>query len=150
MKWFDKLLHFIHQKLINPPRIKVGDVVRYDGLESRVMEICTLDDRVVLSELQPWERVPLRKLKLVESIKSFNFKPGDMVTINDITNGEMNAYIFNWVTIMDEIIDSGEAVEVIRAEPRSEDGQIVVVNWDGLWVPFMTYHIELVVDYDIV
>ena len=150
MKWFDKLLHFIHQKLTNPPRIKVGDIVRYDGLESRVMEICTLDDRVVLSELQPWERVPLRKLKLVESIKSFNFKPGDMVTINDITNSEMNAYIFNWVTIMDEIIDSGEAVEVILSEPRSGDGQIVVVNWDGLWVPFMTYHIELVVDYDIV
>ena len=73
-----------------------------------------------------------------------------MVTINDITNGEMNAYIFNWVTIMDEIIDSGEAVEVIRAESRPRDGQIVVVNWDGLWVPFMTYHIELVVDYDIV
>ena len=150
MKWFDKLLHFIHQKLTNPPRIKVGDIVRYNGIESRVMEICTLDDRVVLSELQPWERVPLRKLKLVESIKSFNFKPGDMVTINDITNGEMNAYIFNWVTIMDEIIDSGEAVEVIRAESRPRDGQIVVVNWDGLWVPFMTYHIELVVDYDIV
>lgn len=150
MEWFNKVLHFIHQKLTNPHHIKVGDIVRYKGLESRVMEICTLDDRVVLSELQPWERVPLRKLKIVESIKSFNFKPGDMVTINDITNGEMNAYIFNWVTIMDEIIDSGEAVEVIRAESRSGDGQIVVVNWDGLWVPFMTYHIELVVDYDIV
>lgn len=150
MKWFDKLLHFIHQKLTNPPRIKVGDVVCYNGLESRVMEICTVDDRVVLSELHPWERIPLRKLKLVESIKSLNFKPGDMVTINDITNGEMNAYIFNWVTIMDEIIDSGEAVEIIRTESRPGDGQIVVVNWDGLWVPFMAYHIELVVDYDIV
>lgn len=150
MKWFDKLLHFIHQKLTNPPRIKVSDIVRYNGIESRVMEICTLDDRVVLSELQPWERVPLRKLKLVKSIKSPNFKPGDMVTINDITYGEMDTYIFNWVTIMDKIIESSESVEVIRSESRPGDGQIVVVNWDGLWVPFMAYHIELVVDYDIV
>ena len=150
MTWFNKLLHFIHKKLTNPPRIKVGDIVRYDGLESRVMEICTLDDRVVLSELQPWERVPLRKLKLVKSIKSPNFKPGDMVTINNITYGEMDTYIFNWVTIMDKIIESGESVEVIRSESRPGDGQIVVVNWDGLWVPFMAYHIELVVDYDIV
>lgn len=150
MKWFDKLLHFIHQKLTNPPRIKVGDVVRYNGLESRVMEICTIDDRVVLSELHPWERVPLHKLKLVKSIKSPNFKPGDMVTINDITYGEMDTYIFDWVTIMDKIIESGESVEVIRSESMPGDGQIVVVNWDGLWVPFMAYHIELVVDYDIV
>ena len=150
MKWFDKLLHFIHQKLTNPPRIKVGDVVCYNGLESRVMEICTVDDRVVLSELHPWERIPLRKLKLVKSIKSPNFKPGDMVTINDITYGEMDTYIFNWVTIMDKIIESGESVEVILSESRPGDGQIVVVNWDGLWVPFMAYHIELVVDYDIV
>ena len=30
------------------------------------------------------------------------------------------------------------------------DGQIVIVNWDGLWVPFMAYHIELVIDYDII
>lgn len=150
MKWFDKLLHFIHQKLTNPPRIKVGDIVRYNGIESRVMEICTVDDRVVLSELHPWERIPLYKLKLVKSIKSSNFKPGDMVTINDITNGEMDTYIFNWVTIMDKIIESGESVEVIHSESRPGDGQIVIVNWDGLWVPFMTYHIELVVDYDIV
>ena len=92
----------------------------------------------------------MRKLKLVKSIKSPNFKTGDMVKINDVTYGEMDTYDFDWAFVMDRIIESGKEVEVIRVESRPGDGQIVIVNWDGLWVPFMAYHIELVIDYDII
>lgn len=150
MEWFNKVLHFIHQKLTNPHHIKVGDIVRYKGIELRVMRINTADDSAILSEWHSWECVPLRKLKLVKSIKSSDFKPGDMVKVNDVTYGEMDTYDFDWAFVMDRIIESGKEVEVIRVESRPGDGQIVVINWQGLLVPFMAYHIELVIDYDII
>lgn len=93
---------------------------------------------------------PLRKLKLVKSVKLPNLKPGDMVKINAVTYDEMDTYNFDWLFAMDMIIESGKEVEVIRVESRPGNGQIAVVNWDGLWVPFMTYHVELVIDYDII
>ena len=37
MEWFNKVLHFIYQKLTNAHHIKVGDIVRYKGIELRVM-----------------------------------------------------------------------------------------------------------------
>ena len=90
MELFYNLLRFIHQKLTNPHHIKVGDIVRYKGIELRVMRINTVDNSAILSEWHSWECVPLRKLKLVKSIKSPNFKTGDMVKVNDITYGEMD------------------------------------------------------------
>lgn len=150
MEWFNKLLRFIHQQLTNPSHIKVGDIVRYKGIESRVMRIDTVDNIAILSGLNPWECAPLRKLKLVKSVKLPNLKPGDMVKINAVTYDEMDTYNFDWLFAMDMIIESGKEVEVIRVESRPGNGQIAVVNWDGLWVPFMTYHVELVIDYDII
>ena len=150
MEWFNKLLRFINQQLTNPSCIKVGDIVRYKGIESRVMRINTVDNIAILSGLNPWECAPLRKLKLVKSVKLPNLKPGDMVKINAVTYDEMDTYNFDWLFAMDMIIESGKEVEVIRVESRPGNGQIAVINWDGLWVPFMTYHIELVIDYDII
>ena len=150
MELFYKLLRFVHQKLTNPSHIKVGDIVRYKGIELRVMRINATDDSAILSEWHSWECVPLRKLKLVNSVKLPNLKPGDIVKVNDVTYGEMGTYNFDWSFVMDTIIESGKEVEVIRVESRPGDGQIAVVNWQGLWVPFMTYHLELVIDYDII
>lgn len=59
MEWFNKLLRFIHQQLTNPSHIKVGDIVRYKGIESRVMRIDTVDNIAILSGLNPWECAPL-------------------------------------------------------------------------------------------
>lgn len=96
MELFNKVLHFIYQKLTNPHHIKVGDIVRYKGIELRVMRINAVDNSAILSEWHSWECVPLRKLKLVKSIKSSDFKPGDMVKVNDVTYGEMDTYNFDW------------------------------------------------------
>ncbi len=154
MHLIDKLQHlsqFLCQKLLNRcSGIRVGDTVDFGGIKCRVMAIDKNNMTTVLSKLLYWEKVPTRYLKLIKSVQLPNLEPGDMVLIKPITDGEIGTYALPWSNPMHEIVKEGKPVEVLRIENNFCNHPMVVVDWKGGYVCFMTYHVEKVDDYDLI
>ena len=79
MYLLDKLRHLpqlLRKKLLNRGlEIKVGDIVDYEGLKCRVMSIDEDNTTTILSKLFYWEHIPIRYLKLIESISLPELEP---------------------------------------------------------------------------
>lgn len=154
MYLLDKLRHLpqlLRKKLLNRGlEIKVGDIVDYEGLKCRVMSIDEDNTTTILSKLFYWEHIPIRYLKLIESISLPELEPGDMVQITHVTDDEITTYKFPWSNTMRKIVKEGNPVEVLRVENDFYNHPTVAVSWEGGYVWFMTYHVEKVNDYDFV
>lgn len=148
---FRHFLQFLRKKLFNRGlEIKIGDIVDYEGMKCRVMSIDENNETTILSKLFYWEHIPITYLKLIESISLPELEPGDMVRIKPITDDEITTYKFPWSNTMRKIVKEGKLVEVLRAEDDFYGQPIVIINWEGKHIPFMSYHVEKVNDYDII
>ena len=120
--------------------IKVGDIVRFEGRDVRVLRIAS---SILLSYFGP-VRVGLSDLELIESCKPSKFEVGDSAVILDIPSTERAHYGSGWRSEMTQMIRSTQIVTEIRDDEYL--GQRVRLG--GLW--FQTYHLENINDYDII
>lgn len=120
--------------------IKVGDIVRFEGRDVRVLRISS---SILLSYFGP-VRGDLANLELIESYDSPKFEVGDSVTILDIPNIERMHYGPGWQYEMTQMIGSTQTVTEVRCDKHL--GQRVRLS--GWW--FCTYHLENINDFDIV
>ena len=125
-------------------RIKVGDIVEYQGRTYRVLNYPRNSKKKLHlfgNFGSVWAHEP--DVKLVESVKLPYLQIGDRVIVHDVAPCEKVSNGI-WVSTMDKRI--GKTFEIKRCVNNSEYGPIVLV--DGLW--FRTYHLEKVSHYDIV
>ena len=120
--------------------IKVGDIVRFEGRDVRVLRVAS---SILLSYFGP-VRDGLGNLELIKSYDSPKFEVGDSVSILDIPNIERMHYGPGWQYEMTQMIGSTQTVTEVRCDKHL--GQRVRLS--GWW--FCTYHLEPENNYDIV
>lgn len=120
--------------------IKVGDIVRFEGRDVRVLRVAS---SILLSYFGP-VRGSLANLELIESYDPPKFEVDDSVTILDIPNSERMHYGPGWQYEMTQMIGSTQIVTEVRCDKHL--GQRVRLG--GWW--FCTYHLEPENNYDIV
>ena len=120
--------------------IKVGDIVRFEGRDVRVLRI---GSSILLSYFGPI-LYSLGNLELIKSYDSPKFEVGDSVTILDIPNSERMHYGPGWQYEMTQMIGSTQIVTEVRCDKHL--GQRVRLS--GWW--FCTYHLEPENNYDII
>ena len=114
--------------------IKVGDIVKYNGVEARLMRISDDNNQAA------------NRLELVESIPNTTLKDGDEVVIRDISDDEKKEYGAHWVSGMDELALSSSTFIVENIQYSDYIGWIGRI---GNYM-FQLYHIEPVTNFDIV
>ena len=120
--------------------IKVGDIVRFEDRDVRVLRVAS---SILLSYFGP-VRVSLDDLELIKSYDSPKFEVGDSVVILDIPNSERMHYGPGWQYEMTQMIGSTQIVTEVRCDKHL--GQRVRLS--GWW--FCTYHLEPENNYDII
>ena len=120
--------------------IKVGDIVRFEGRNVRVLRISS---SILLSYFGP-VRVSLNNLELIKSYDSPKFEVGDSAIILDIPNSERMHYGPGWQYEMTQMIGSTQTVTEVR-DDKYLGQRVRLSDW---W--FCTYHLENVNDYDII
>lgn len=121
--------------------IKNFDMVEYKGKVRRVMISSPHNNSLYLAGYG-W--VPQDDIKLVESVVIETFAPGDKVKIKDIPLYEMRYYPHPWKKDMTKMLLHEDRVYTI-----SEKSQICErYKINNMW--FATYHLEKVVNFDIV
>lgn len=120
--------------------IKVGDIVRFEGRDVRVLRVSS---SILLSYFGP-VRVSLDDLELIESYDPSEFEVGDSAVILDIPSIERMHYGPGWRREMTQMIGSTQIVTEVRDDKYL--GQRV--RLDGWW--FYTYHLENINDFDII
>lgn len=118
--------------------IKVGDLVSYQDMTVRVMNI--VDGTIRLSRFGTVD-FDMSQIKLVKSVIIPEFKNDDRVIVRDIPDEEKSEYGCFWDSYMDNYV--GKVVKVCTRAKRKDRVQI-----DGWY--FNTYHLEPVHDYDII
>lgn len=119
-------------------KIKVGDLVSYQDMTVRVMNI--LKDTIRLSRFGTVD-FDTSQIKLVKSVMIPKFKDNDRVIVRDIPDEEKSEYGCFWDVDMDKYV--GKVVKVCTRAKREDRVQI-----DGWY--FNTYHLEPIHDYDII
>lgn len=120
--------------------IKVGDIVRFEDRDVRVLRI---GSSILLSYFGP-VRGSLGNLELIKSYDSPKFEVGDSVVILDIPNIERMHYGPGWQYEMTQMIGSTQIVTEVRCDKHL--GQRARLS--GWW--FCTYHLEPENNYDII
>lgn len=120
--------------------IKVGDIVRYNGHNVRVLRISSY----ILLSYFGLVHDGLDNLELIESYDPSKFEVGDRVIILDIPNRERMHYGSGWRSEMTHMIGSTQVVTEVRDDQYL--GQRVKL---GSWW-FQTYHLDHVRDYDMI
>lgn len=127
--------------------IKVGDIVKYRGETVRVLQsdsqIDTGDREIKLAGFG-WFRRNNPGIELVESVKPPQLNDGDYVIVHDIPKIEKKYYGTTWMTDMNKYV--GKTVQISNPRQSNCSGQVVNI---GGWT-FQTYHLEPVLDYDII
>lgn len=121
--------------------VKVGDIVRYKGIEQRLMMCGTYIFRV--SHNGSIGGSP-RSLELVESITLPNLEVGDWVIVDDISIEEKKAYLTTWHDGREKIVTSGKPHPIEEIHNTIVYGMTVKIN--NHW--FLPYHIMPAPDYD--
>ena len=123
--------------------IKVGDIVLYKGLAVRLMAKYTL--RMKLSHFGLVNGT-VNDLTLIKSVVLPELKVGDYVIVNNISQDDKDAYITSWRPEHENIIQSKMPYQIDDVQDINYFGLIVRI--DDVW--FFPYHLEPVVDYDMI
>lgn len=120
--------------------IKVGDIIRYNGRDVRVMKLNNFPKLAYF--YQVYNR--LTDDMLVESDDSPEFEIGDEVVIHPIPREERLCYGSGWRSEMTPLVGSTQTVTEVRYSP--ECGRRVKLG--GFW--FQVYHLERANQYDMI
>ena len=123
--------------------IKVGDIVLYKGLAVRLMAKYTL--RMKLSHFGLVNGT-VNDLTLIKSVVLPELKVGDYVIVNNISQDDKDAYITGWRPEQENMIQSKMPYQIDDVQDINYFG--LVVRIDDVW--FFPYHLEPVVDYDMI
>lgn len=123
--------------------IKVGDRVLYNGHTVRLMGVHPI--RLKLSHFGTVDGT-IRDLILMESTVLPLLNAGDLVFINNIPQGEKDAYPHHWTSIYEDMIKSETPHKIDAIGDSKYFGFVVKIN--DIW--FLPYHLEPVQGYDIV
>ena len=121
--------------------VKVGDIVKYNGQDARVMQVYRDDTR--LTNFGRIGRL-LSDSDIIKSNTVPEFKVGDKVLVKPIPTSEQNAYGPGWGGQMLRMVTHTHTISAVHN--HNSHGRLAKLN--GYW--FQTYHLEPVVDYDIV
>lgn len=119
--------------------VKVGDIVKYNETDVRVMQIYRDDTR-----LANFGRTSISDSDIVESNTIPKFKVGDKALIQPIPGPEQTAYGPGWGGQMSRMVNNIHTISAVHN--HNSQGELAKLN--GYW--FQTYHLEFVADYDIV
>lgn len=120
-------------------KIKEYDLVKFHQGVYRVMAI-TRPTTVKISTYGP---VHINSVELVEKASIPSLSVGDCVIINDIPKSEKSYYPTGWDDEMTQMAKSGKVFEV-EYNDWSDDTYRIGKFW------FAPYHLEKVLDYDII
>lgn len=126
--------------------IKVGDIVRYNGKEQRVMGIGSWVGNTTLRLSREGKSSQIRtsEVTLIESFIRPDIKTGDFVRILPIPFEERDFYIDANKPIDDDIY------EVIDVWESSRYGMIVDIMYKGRKRYYMAHYVEKIHDYDMI
>ena len=124
--------------------IKVGDMVKYQDQTVRVLQL----DSGLLSGGQEIKLAGFGWLKRdnpnIELVKSISGRSSNDLLRRDIPKIEKDYYGTSWVDSMDKYV--GKTVQVFNPHKSNCSGEVVSIHG---WT-FQIYHLEPVLDYDIV
>ena len=127
--------------------IKVGDMVKYQDQTVRVLQLDSglrLGGQEIKLAGFGWLKKDNPGIELVKSIKLPRLHDGDQVIVRDIPKIEKDYYGTSWVDSMDKYV--GKTVQVFNLHKSNCSGEVVSIHG---WT-FQIYHLEPVLDYDIV
>lgn len=123
--------------------IKVGDIVRYKGMEQRVM-MCGVHGFLLSHDRSIDE--PLDNLDLVKSMALPNLEVGDWVIVNDIPIEEKKTYPTPWYGGCERAVTSGEPYQIRAIYDTVDYGKVIRLDYHM----FLPYHLTQIVNYDII
>ena len=126
--------------------IKVGDIVRYNGKEQRVMSIGSLvgNTTLWLSREGKSNQIRTSEGTLIEPFIKPDIKTGDFVCILPISFEERDFYIDANKPIDDNIY------EVVSVWESDRCGMVVDIMYNGGKRHYMAHYVEKVCDYDMI
>ena len=135
------------RKDIKKMELKVGDMVKYQGQTVRIIQsdsqIGTGDREIKLAGFG-WFKSDNSDIELVESVKQPQLQDGDYVIVQDIPRLEKKYYGTTWMPEMNKYV--GKTVQISNPRQSNYSGEVASI---GGWT-FQTYHLEPVLDYDII
>ena len=123
--------------------IKVGDIVRYGGVNQRIMM-----RGQYISRLSTYGVIDnsLCHLDLVESMTLPHLEVGDWVLVNNIPIQEKNAYPTPWYGGCEEIITSGHPHQIEAIYNTIDYGRVIKID-EHMFLP---YHLTPTNSYDMI
>lgn len=123
--------------------VKVGDIVRYAGIEQRLM-MCSAD----MFRLSHDGHMGFSsyRLRLVESTTLPELKVGDLVYVNNIPIEEKNQYVATWDMRSEETVNSSQPYTIDFIHNTKCYGQVFEINGRC----FLPYHLTPTMDYDMI
>ena len=123
--------------------IKVEDIVRYGGVNQRIMM-----RGQYISRLSTYGVIDnsLCHLDLVESVTLPHLEVGDWVLVNNIPIQEKNAYPTPWYGGCEEIITSGHPRQIEAIYDTVDYGRVIKIDE----YMFLPYHLTPTVAYDMI
>lgn len=129
------------------PNLKVGDLIMYRNKPQRIMQsdIPFEGSREVFLSISGITTLTGSPIEVIEQT-SDDFNIGDYVVIHPIPNHEKQVYTRPYHAEYNSISDGNTIFQIQNVVVDPYRGTSVQV--DGGW--FLTYHIEKIVDYDII
>ena len=123
--------------------IKVGDIVRYSGIEQRLMmgglRIFRLSHYGVIEG-------SLDDSNLIESVTLPHLEVGNWVIVNNIPIQEKNMYLTPWYDGCEEIVTSGKPYQIKEICDTFTHGKVIKIG--SHW--FLPYHLAPTMEYDMI
>lgn len=123
--------------------IKVGDIIRYGGIEQRLM-MC--GGRVFRLSHNRVIEGSLNESNLIESVTLPQLEMGEWVIVNDIPIEEKNTYLTPWYDGCEEIVTSGKPYQIKEICDTFLHGKVIKI--DSHW--FLPYHLTPTREYDMI
>ena len=126
--------------------IKVGDIVRYNGKEQRVMSVISWAGDIMfrLSREDKSNRIRTSEVALIEPFAKPDIKTGDLVRILPTTPEERGFYIDANKPIDDDIY------EVVDIQESDRCGMVIDIIYNGHKRHYMAHYVEKISDYDMI
>lgn len=126
--------------------IKVGDIVRYNDKEQRVMSVISWAGDIMfrLSREDKSNRIRTSEVTLIESFIKPNIKTGDLVRILPTPPEEQYFFIDANKPIDDDIY------EVVDIQESDRCGMVVDIMYKGHKRHYMAHYVKKISDYDMI